>query len=100
MGDNTYGGKPLIVSDVVRPQELSRNPSFSGTQPLITRQALHSCTLRFSHPETEDYRTILAPAPPDFCKAISFLREHRLLEVMDAAKFGSKIPMDDIIVPV
>ena len=68
VGDVTYGGKFLTVGDVARPQQKGSTSAtvLSGNMNLMARQALHSCSLRFQHPETDEYKTVLAPAPDDF----------------------------------
>jgi 23S rRNA pseudouridine1911/1915/1917 synthase len=59
-------GHPLLGDDL-----------YGGTRNLIGRQALHSSTLSFIHPLTQNKLRILSPLPKDMLQLLSKLRENR-----------------------
>lgn len=72
VGDDMYGGKPLLLGDLAGPNAGDRR-----ADPLISRQALHAATLGFRHPTTNHPMRFTAPAPPDLRALILALRRHR-----------------------
>jgi 23S rRNA pseudouridine1911/1915/1917 synthase len=58
VGDKMYGGGPLYRSQLLGQPD--------AASPLITRQALHAHTIRFSHPRTGKEMELSAPWPADF----------------------------------
>ena len=72
VGDDMYGGKPLLLGDVAGPNAGDRR-----AEPLISRQALHAATLAFRHPSGGAPMAFTAPAPDDLRGLISALRSHR-----------------------
>ncbi len=73
VGDDMYGGKPLLLGDAAGPNAGERR-----AEPLIARQALHATTLGFRHPATDAPMFFTAPAPDDLRALILALRRHRM----------------------
>ena len=60
-GDETYGGKPFLLSDVKRDYKLKKG---TEEQPFMKRMALHAFSLEFS--DLSDRRQVIeAPYPKD-----------------------------------
>jgi 23S rRNA pseudouridine1911/1915/1917 synthase len=77
VGDKMYGGGPLYRSQLTGrpaapapPEAAGRPPAPDAfappSGPLITRQALHARTIRFTHPRTGKELELSAPWPADF----------------------------------
>lgn len=71
-GDEAYGGKPLLLSEIKRNYNLKKD---SDEQPLIRRVALHAFSLSF---EDVDGSAITAEAPyfKDYAVAVKQLRKY------------------------
>lgn len=72
VGDELYGGKPLLLSRLKRDYRLKPGRE---ERPLISRVALHAEQLELSHPITGETVTITAPLPKDLRVAVKYLRE-------------------------
>jgi len=73
VGDNLYGGRPLLLSRLksdyrLRPEREER--------PLIALPALHSESVTFPHPVTGQSLTITAPWPKDLTVGVKYLRRY------------------------
>jgi 23S rRNA pseudouridine1911/1915/1917 synthase len=86
VGDDRYGGRHLIEEDL---------DSSLGSQPLISRQALHATTLGFTHPITEQPVLHTAPLRPDMARLVTLLRTHRMKKQVDAP--GATIDLDQVL---
>jgi 23S rRNA pseudouridine1911/1915/1917 synthase len=82
VGDDLYGGRPLVMGDVLRMQDLAKLDSKSPKQVLLNRQALHSSVLTFTHPSTEERVQMHARAPRDMAVVVNLLRQHRLEQIV------------------
>lgn len=72
VGDDTYGGKPLLLSRFKRNyQQHTHRPE----TPLIGRVALHAETLRLAHPVSGAEVSIASPMPHDLSVALKYLRK-------------------------
>lgn len=71
IGDEDYGGQPLLLSSLKGDYRLKRGKT---ERPLISRVALHAEKLVVTHPVTKATVTIEAPWPKDFKVAIKYLR--------------------------
>lgn len=71
-GDDSYGGKPLLLSEIKRNYNLKKD---AEEQPLIKRVALHAFALAF---ENVDGRPLQVEAPyfKDFAVALKQLRKY------------------------
>ncbi|MDQ3072770.1 MAG: RluA family pseudouridine synthase [Bacteroidota bacterium] len=76
LGDNIYGGKPLLLSSIKRKYKLSKDAE--EELPVISRAALHAYALKFNHPSGNEI-IIKAPYPKDFEVALRLLRKHDTL---------------------
>ena len=83
-GDDLYGGRPLVMGDVLRQQDLAKLDSKSPKQLLLNRQALHSSVLTFTHPSTEERVQTHARAPQDMAAVVSLLRQYKLEQIVQA----------------
>jgi len=72
VGDELYGGTPLLLSQLKRDYRPSRD---GREQPLIGRLALHAESLTITHPVTKAPTTIKASWPRDFEVALKYLRK-------------------------
>ena len=71
--DPLYGtGEPLLLSSFKR----SYRPAAGGEKPLISRLALHSATIEFSHPSDGRSVRIEAGYPKDMASALNQLRKN------------------------
>ena len=61
-GDETYGGKPFLLSQVKRDYKLKKG---TEEEPFMKRMALHAFSLQFND-ISDTMRTIEAPYPKDF----------------------------------
>jgi RluA family pseudouridine synthase len=73
VGDQLYGGAPLLLSSLKRDYRLKANKS---ENPLINRVALHAHELSLTHPTTSEPVAISSPLPHDMEVALKFLRRH------------------------
>jgi RluA family pseudouridine synthase len=73
VGDELYGGAPLMLSSLKRNYRLKPNKT---ENPLISRVALHAAELIVTHPVSNDPVNITSPLPHDFEVALKFLRRH------------------------
>lgn len=71
LGDNFYGGSPLLLSRL-KPDYRPRRDNTE--RPLINRLALHAHRLTFQHPASGASITVTAPWPKDFSVALKYLR--------------------------
>jgi len=72
-GDETYGGKPFLLSSVKRNFNLKK---FTEEEPLMKRMALHAFSLSFTGFRGNNF-TIEAPYPKDFRVLVKQLEENR-----------------------
>lgn len=70
-GDEQYGGKPFLLSEIKRNFNLKKD---TEEQPLIKRVALHAHALRFELMNQEHVR-VEAPYPKDFAVVIKQLEK-------------------------
>jgi RluA family pseudouridine synthase len=73
VGDQLYGGKPLLLSRIkpvyrLKPQQSER--------PLLARAALHLQEMTLQHPMTHNLLNINAPCPKDLTVALKYLRKY------------------------
>lgn len=73
VGDELYGGKPLLLSRLkkdyhLKPKQVER--------PLLSRVALHAEVLSLSHPVTAEPLRIEAPWPKDLTVAVKYLHRY------------------------
>lgn len=73
IGDETYGGGPLLLSQLKKDYRPNRT---RPEQPLIRRVALHAESLTVLHPARLEPVTIEAPLPDDFNVALKYLRRY------------------------
>ena len=73
LGDDLYGGPPLLLSKLKRDYRLKRGKT---ERPLIDRVALHAHELRVTHPVTGSNVVISSPLPHDLEVALKMLRKH------------------------
>jgi RluA family pseudouridine synthase len=73
VGDELYGGKPLLLSKLKRDYLLKPGRE---EHPLISRVALHAEELSLAHPVTCRILTITAPWPKDLKVAVKYLRQY------------------------
>jgi 23S rRNA pseudouridine955/2504/2580 synthase len=71
-GDDSYGGKPLLLSSLKPNYHLKPNHS---ERPLIGSPCLHAEELAIAHPVTGQPLLIKAPWPKDLLVAIKYLRK-------------------------
>ena len=71
VGDELYGGDPLLLSKLKRDFYLKRG---KVERPLISNPALHCERLTLPHPVSGETVTITAPMPKDFVVALKYLR--------------------------
>jgi len=69
-------GHPVLCDDVYTGRELVSRADLGleGAEPVLERQALHSWTLSFIHPVTEERLTIEAPLAEDISRTLELLR--------------------------
>lgn len=69
-------GHPVVCDSVYTGREkLTRaDIGLAGEEPVLSRQALHSATLRLVHPVTEEYLTIEADLAEDMSSMLELLR--------------------------
>lgn len=72
VGDEMYGGAPLLLSMLKRDYRPSRN---GREQPLMGRLALHAETLTVTHPVTKAAIKIKSPWPRDMEVTLKYLRK-------------------------
>jgi RluA family pseudouridine synthase len=72
VGDELYGGKPLLLSRLKRNYRLKPGKT---ERPLMSRVALHAAELSLPHPETGETIRITAPWPKDLNVAMKYLRQ-------------------------
>jgi 23S rRNA pseudouridine1911/1915/1917 synthase len=73
VGDELYGGGPLLLSRLKSGYRLKPNQT---ERPLISRVALHAERLSLPHPVTGQVIAISAPWPKDLAVAIKYLRRY------------------------
>ncbi len=73
MGDPAYGGKLLLLSTLKTSYRLKKDRE---ERPLLSRVALHSEEVTFSHPSTSQEVTIRSAWPKDFEVALKYLRRY------------------------
>ncbi len=72
VGDQLYGGRPLLLSRLKRDYRLKLN---QVERPLLDRPALHAETLTLPHPVTNEPLTITSPLSKDLAVALKYLRK-------------------------
>ena len=72
-GDETYGGKPFLLSEVKRRFNLKKQ---TDEQPIMKRMALHAYGLRFNDMR-EVPRWVEAPYPKDFAALVRQLESNK-----------------------
>ena len=99
VGDDMYGGRPLVLGDVMRAQDVAalKKGAKSPKVPLLNRQALHSSVLTITHPTSEERITVHAPAPPDVAKAVGLLRQYRMDQIVTQNLSGAAVDMGRIL---
>ncbi len=73
VGDELYGGKPLLLSRLKSGYRLKPNRT---ERPLLGRPALHADSLTIPHPVTGAELKIIAPWPKDLTVAVKYLRRY------------------------
>jgi RluA family pseudouridine synthase len=81
VGDELYGGRPLLLSRLKREYRLKPNHT---ERPLLARTALHAETLSLPHPVTREPLAITSPWPKDLTVAVKYLRRYALAPGHDA----------------
>lgn len=72
--DPLYGqGEAFLLSAIKRDFHLKKGET---EQPLIRRLTLHASSLRFLHPERQEFITLTAPEPKDFNIVVRNLRKY------------------------
>jgi len=99
VGDDLYGGRPLVLGDVMRTQDVAtqKRGAKSSKVLLLNRQALHSSVLTITHPVSEERISVHAPAPQDMAKAVGLLRQFRLDQIVTQKKSGAAVDMSRIL---
>jgi 23S rRNA pseudouridine1911/1915/1917 synthase len=98
VGDDLYGGKFLKYSDIAGFATRSSDENGarqSGTEPIVTRSALHAALLAITHPMTLQPMIFNAPLPQDMRELIELLRQHRFIQAPRVA--GATINLDQMI---
>lgn len=75
VGDATYGGRPLLLSEFKRNYRLRGDAT---ERPLIDRAALHAARLQLNHPVTGEPLDIECPLPKDLRVALKYLDKYAL----------------------
>jgi 23S rRNA-/tRNA-specific pseudouridylate synthase len=75
VGDQMYGGRPLLLSRLKRNYRLKPN---HVERPLIARTAIHAEALALPHPVTNEPLTITSPWPKDLAVGVKYLRKYAL----------------------
>lgn len=91
-GDDWYGGKHLVLGDVVMS---SAKLDMPRSTPLLTRQALHATLLGFEHPANQEQVEFIAPLPEDLRRTIGLLRTHRFIDAPRVA--GAELDLDSVL---
>jgi len=91
-GDDMYGGKHLVVADVVG---AAGTADRAPREPLLGRQALHAAVLGFRHPISKEPMNFQAPLPADLRGLIRLLRSHRLVDTPTVA--GATIDLNAML---
>ncbi|MCH2149787.1 MAG: RluA family pseudouridine synthase, partial [Phycisphaerales bacterium] len=91
-GDDWYGGKHLVLGDVVMS---SAKLDMPRSTPLLTRQALHATLLGFEHPATGAQVEFIAPLPEDLRRTIELLRAHRFIDAPSVA--GAELDLQSVL---
>lgn len=73
VGDDAYGGCPLLLSTLKPGYKLKRGAS---ERPLVSRVALHAERLQLRHPHTGEPVVLVAPWPKDLVIAVRYLRKY------------------------
>jgi RluA family pseudouridine synthase len=76
VGDQLYGGHPLLLSRLKRVYRLKPNQT---ERPLIARPALHAEVLNLPHPVTGSPLVITAAWPKDLTVAVKYLRRYAVV---------------------
>lgn len=74
VGDNRYGGRPLLLSRLKEGYHLKPGRT---ERPLISTPALHAERLEIAHPVTGEALSITSPWPKDLQVAIKYLERYR-----------------------
>jgi len=73
VADKMYGdGQPFMLSDIKRKINRHREEK---ERPLISRVALHSSTLKFKHPVSDEFMEFESALPKDMKAAVNQLRK-------------------------
>ena len=73
VGDEVYGGRPLLLSTLKSGYHLKRG---QVERPLMARPALHMEQVAVEHPATGATLTLAAPWPKDLTVSIKYLRRY------------------------
>jgi 23S rRNA pseudouridine1911/1915/1917 synthase len=75
VGDQMYGGRPLLLSRLKRDYRLKPNQI---ERPLIDGPAIHAEALALPHPITNEPLALTSPLPKDLTVALKYLRKYAL----------------------
>jgi 23S rRNA pseudouridine1911/1915/1917 synthase len=75
VGDQMYGGRPLLLSRLKRDYRLKPNQI---ERPLIDRPAIHAEALTLPHPITNEPVSLASPLPKDLTVTLKYLRKYAL----------------------
>jgi 23S rRNA-/tRNA-specific pseudouridylate synthase len=81
VGDATYGGEPLWLSELKQGYRRGRG---RAEQPLIGRVALHAAGLALEHPVTRQPVKIESPLPKDLRVALKYLERFATVQLSNA----------------
>ena len=70
VGDHKYGGKAFYLSSIKKNYRSTKQE-----KPLMSRTALHACSVEFIHPVTGDQCRFKAPYPKDLNATLNQLRK-------------------------
>jgi len=73
VGDDMYGGRPFLRGTDPAPR-VRAGSTEAPAAPIIARQALHACTLGFTHPITQQRLEFTAPVRGDMAGLVAALR--------------------------
>lgn len=94
VGDNLYGGKPLLLSVLKPKYRLKPNAT---ENPLMGRVALHASELHIPHPAGGAAVVIQAPWPKDLTVAVKYLRRYAGSGVVTEAERAVESSDDDSV---
>ena len=80
IGDDIYGGEPLMLSSLKKDYRLKKNKS---ENPLIGRAAIHASRMCFKHPVSGEIVEIECELPKDFQVSLKYLRKFAISSTAD-----------------